>query len=1358
MLQTSCFLRRFCVILVALVASPVVHADPDPLSVARGSMWYPRGLGTELMTSPDRAHPTTVLTMPHLAADTRRAILGAAVGGAVGDGAAGGALGLTVPTRRYVWTGALGILGDADGGVGRGVVSLARPLGSRLAMGAGLGLSAASGTGASTRLGAALDIGVRYRLGGIGDVSRVEAHAAMLGIGTSAARPGFDAVVAPFTPVAGVRARLVDAPAVEIDAAASVRVESFSRTWLAAGTRLRFPRGMELSLGADIPLAGGATYWPGVSLGIRVPTGEAEGTDAAVTARPGRQGQVLVAGDVSTTFPSSDPRPPVLDVTVRAPEDRASQRFGAADENGPPDLTPFAALEQVNLAPVGGRGQLVVDVTATDDRAIGAITAVLTAPGGETVRRWRFEPFGEPVIEGDLSQRMTSDLAQRAFGSSLVWDLSEADRDGRYRLEVSATDAAGNVTRSSELGVVVDRTPPDLTLALSLENVSEDGDNTEGSGADDGDGALDTDTTPVELSPDRPLVVTARYGDAEIVDIDVVDQAGRSVVRLDPVPELEGDRTVEARWTGQRADGEPVADGVYRIRAAAEDAGGNRRVVSSGPVLVRRARPLFRLAVDRTVVSPEAGTTVTVTPDLRPLPGLREWTIDLRRIDAAADPPPVKTWSGIDLPPARLVLGPDAFPEDGTYVVEGRSRYDGGATATDRTEEFLVDRVAPRLSIGLSDIVIGPADPRRLVVFVEGDGTAASGTLMLRRDTEPDAVAVADFSQLPDEIPWQLIGADGAFLEAGVYAIWVEARDRAGNRGVSEVRRFELVPRLSGAEIDARSAVFSPNGDGRDDEVVFALRTPEDVERGTFTIDFEHGSQVRRISGDLPAPSSVSWDGCDNQGVPFADGPVTAMLRVQVPDRGEVTAESSPVVVDTTPPVLVLERDGPAYVSPDGDGVQDTLVLRGRAAGATRVQLELLTASDGSVLRRIPIPAGDQGSSVDAGRVEVAPRAADGTVLPDGSYAVRAVASDAAGNSATSDPVGFTVDTRPVSGFLRVSGGAISPNGDGFADRVTVEPILSDTDGLSDWSLVIQSAEGGSPVLQRSGTGAQAPASLEWPPSSDEVPRDGAYVARLEARYRHGAVVRTESPRIVVDTTAPEVEVTARPQPFSPDGDGRADTVVFSVGVEDRSPVEYWLLEVFDRTGAFFYDAGGRGAVPRRIRWDGRARNGELVTSAESYPWRLEVADELGNIAVREGSLAVDILVEPYEDGYRIQIPSITFPGNSADLILDQNDPRGVQNVMVLDRLVDILGRFPEYSIVVEGHAVNLSGTEREEREELVPLSRQRAESVVQALIDRGVSPRLLTARGRGGSAPVVPHSDEQNRWKNRRVVFILQR
>ena len=44
------------------------------------------------------------------------------------------------------------------------------------------------------------------------------------------------------------------------------------------------------------------------------------------------------------------------------------------------------------------------------------------------------------------------------------------------------------------------------------------------------------------------------------------------------------------------------------------------------------------------------------------------------------------------------------------------------------------------------------------------------------------------------------------------------------------------------------------------------------------------------------------------------------------------------------------------------------------------------------------------------------------------------------------------------------------------------------------------------------------------------------------------------------------------------------------------------------------------------------------------------------------------------------------------------------------------------------------------------------------ALIERGIDGGRMTTTGLGGAEPLVPHGDERNRWKNRRVEFWLQR
>jgi outer membrane protein OmpA-like peptidoglycan-associated protein len=63
----------------------------------------------------------------------------------------------------------------------------------------------------------------------------------------------------------------------------------------------------------------------------------------------------------------------------------------------------------------------------------------------------------------------------------------------------------------------------------------------------------------------------------------------------------------------------------------------------------------------------------------------------------------------------------------------------------------------------------------------------------------------------------------------------------------------------------------------------------------------------------------------------------------------------------------------------------------------------------------------------------------------------------------------------------------------------------------------------------------------------------------------------------------------------------------------------------------------------------------------------------------------------------------------------------------------------------------------REQAEELIPLSKESpADAVKKALVELGLDEGRITTAGLGGAEPVVPFADAVNRWKNRRVEFIL--
>src|SRR5690606_19718022 len=159
---------------------------------------------------------------------------------------------------------------------------------------------------------------------------------------------------------------------------------------------------------------------------------------------------------------------------------------------------------------------------------------------------------------------------------------------------------------------------------------------------------------------------------------------------------------------------------------------------------------------------------------------------------------------------------------------------------------------------------------------------------------------------------------------------------------------------------------------------------------------------------------------------------------------------------------------------------------------------------------------------------------------------------------------------------------------------------------------------------------------------------------------------------------------------------------------------------------------GGQGAPPQRIVWDGLSGAGERVIAAEDYPYRLTAIDSLGNQNSVEGVVPTDIFVIRDGDKLYIQIAAISFEPNSPNLVLDGNNPLGVRNSLILDRLVQLFDRYPSYRIRIEGHAVNVTGTEREQVQELIPLAEQRSSSVRNALVARGMDAGRISIVGIG--------------------------
>ncbi|MBF0228299.1 MAG: OmpA family protein [Desulfamplus sp.] len=95
--------------------------------------------------------------------------------------------------------------------------------------------------------------------------------------------------------------------------------------------------------------------------------------------------------------------------------------------------------------------------------------------------------------------------------------------------------------------------------------------------------------------------------------------------------------------------------------------------------------------------------------------------------------------------------------------------------------------------------------------------------------------------------------------------------------------------------------------------------------------------------------------------------------------------------------------------------------------------------------------------------------------------------------------------------------------------------------------------------------------------------------------------------------------------------------------------------------------------------------------------------------------------------------------------------------IPLLQRLLDIMYDYPDYILNIKGHTDD-TPISSEKYESNWELSSARAMEVLKYLIRNGVEPERLTATGYGSTLPLVSNSSQENREKNRRVEFVLEK
>lgn len=950
--------------------------------------------------------------------------------------------------------------------------------------------------------------------------------------------------------------------------------------------------------------------------------------------------------------------------------------------------------------------------------------------------------------------------------SSIVWngflDDGSLAPDGNYYYQFTASDDNGNTATTSKLPVVVDNTPPEINLA-KLE------------GADKIFGEGSKSVLKIKQSGSNEKLWTAKITDAH-------ENLVRSYKWEDSSP-------LEIEWNGTDESKSIVPDGIYNYEITSTDLAGNvsekariSNIIFSAEkpetaVSIDGSRyfapsPKGKVAVDRKSIN----FAVAIPSPSASVNSLTDWQI---AIVGKNDDKVYYSKSGKTNPPSSFLFngksnsGTDLA--DGEYRAKITARYlNGYEPDAVYSPVFVIDNEAPKAAVSLPANTVFNGKNKFQISQQQMAEPAYTGEKIWTGkiiDENNSAVKNFDFdSSLPASVEWDGLDDNGQFVKDGKYKYVLEVSELAGNCNAVETKEFVLDTSKTELALSVSPAAFSPNGDGIHDKVVLTPAVKASSGIDSYELKISSGAVVKTFKGTGKIPASFTWDGLSDDGTRCADGTYSAVIKTVANSGTEAEASSQEFIIDTVAPSIKISSPYTIF-SPDGISSRQNIPVKVEDCSEEAKWSAEIRNAKNQVVKTF---AWNNSRALDF--------AWDGTddsgnKAANGIYSLVVSSKDAAGNFGSASIAGISLDARPVSGFIAAEYKGISPNADGILDVQKFDIKVSLAEGISSWKLdIVDSAESIVKTFS-SNDSENLPTSVSWAgDTADGKIAEGIFAGKLHVEYAKGNSVDAVSSSFVCTAVPPLVSVRTAPKYFSPDNDGNDDDLFIELGCQTIAGLKNWNFTIKDRNGKPFWKTSGKSSITKRIIWDGRGNNGEIVQSAEDYPFEFTAYDELGMSSSVEGVINVDVLVVRDGSKLKMQIPSIIFRSNEADfgvrtvgadgkiLKAGITQAQADNNARVLKRVSEILKKFKDYKVTIVGHANRVSDNAAEETEEgvwgkaLISLSEQRAEYVKSQLVKFGINSSRLSVEGKGGTEPVADRKDANVNWKNRRVEFILEK
>ena len=329
----------------------------------------------------------------------------------------------------------------------------------------------------------------------------------------------------------------------------------------------------------------------------------------------------------------------------------------------------------------------------------------------------------------------------------------------------------------------------------------------------------------------------------------------------------------------------------------------------------------------------------------------------------------------------------------------------------------------------------------------------------------------------------------------------------------------------------------------------------------------------------------------------------------------------------------------------------------------------------------------------------------------------------------------------------------ISPNGDGVNEKTKFSISGENFVEIKEWRFIIKDINDN---LVKMNKGTAIPTAVYWKGTDNLGNRveDGQYRAVFQVIQTNKKLTSSFEETVVVDNMPPRSAILIKPEEFSPNADGKDDTVNITLEAVDNSRIKEWTLEIRNAQGKMVKTFSGKGEVSKEVVWDGKDDYYERTVFNGDYFAIFICEDIAGNVSQTEPKklivntviISEDLDIKEEARGLVINLSSQVLFG-SGQSTLKPEAYKSIQEV------IKILNAYPDNKVSIEGHTDSVGSASYNQK-----LSEKRAKSVYKYLVNAGVTSGRLGILGHGEIKPIASNVNEEGRRLNRRVEIIILR